>query len=687
MPLGFLLPAFLAGLAALGVPILLHLRQREKAKPQRFPSLMFLARIPIRTAQRRRITDWPLLLLRLLVLALLIFAFARPLFRRAADALAKTPGRSVVLAFDRSMSMGHRDSWKAAQDSARAVIGALGVGDRVAVLAFDEEATIAQRFTADHGAALAAVARLRPGARGTHFASAWRAARELLAADSTGRAELIAITDLQRAGGGTPDGVTLPKGVTMRTIAVGPTSLANTAVSSIEIERRAGEGRGQAIVAARLRGYALGAPRRTTVTMTLGGRVSGTRDVTIPEDGVAKVTFDPVPLPAGDLQLAIATEPDALPGDDTFHAIIPADAGRRLILVLPPDATERETLFLERALEIGNDPRIVIDRRLGGTLDPATLRNAAAVMFWDVAPQGGSVGTALATWLRAGGGAVIIAGPRLALRGLDGALTPGRPRGVADRTADRGGRFGELVEEHPIFTAFRGGTTGSLGAARFARYARLDPSGTSQVLARFDDGSPALLERREESGRVLLSAVPLDERDGDFPRQGAFLPFVRRLVLYAAGGDGAPLWHTAGEAWRPTQAIPDLVIASPSGELMRPDAAHGGAITLAEGGVYQAYRGRIGGEPVAVVGVNPPASESDLARLAPQELLLGVGDDATAAAAMGPPTSVTLEQRQQLWRWFLLGMALLLLVETWLSHRGWRGRPGRIVSAPEGGTP
>ncbi len=82
MPIGFLVPAFLAGLAALVVPLVLHLRHRERRKPRPFPSLMFLARLPIRTERQRRITDWPLLLLRALAVALLVFAFARPFLRR-----------------------------------------------------------------------------------------------------------------------------------------------------------------------------------------------------------------------------------------------------------------------------------------------------------------------------------------------------------------------------------------------------------------------------------------------------------------------------------------------------------------------------------------------------------------------------------------------------------------------------
>ena len=47
MGLGFLVPAFLVGLAALAVPVILHLRHRDTERPQKFPSLMFLELLPI----------------------------------------------------------------------------------------------------------------------------------------------------------------------------------------------------------------------------------------------------------------------------------------------------------------------------------------------------------------------------------------------------------------------------------------------------------------------------------------------------------------------------------------------------------------------------------------------------------------------------------------------------------------
>ena len=100
--MGFLAPALLAALAALAVPIVLHLLQRERNDVVPFPSLMFLRQVPQETTQRRRLRHWLLLAARCAALALLAFAFARPFLRGAAGAAAGERGaRDVVVLLDR----------------------------------------------------------------------------------------------------------------------------------------------------------------------------------------------------------------------------------------------------------------------------------------------------------------------------------------------------------------------------------------------------------------------------------------------------------------------------------------------------------------------------------------------------------------------------------------------------------
>ena len=166
--MGFLVPAFLAGLAAIVVPIVLHLRHRDKDTPHRFPSLMFLERLPIRTAQRRRITDWPLLLLRALAIVLLVLAFARPLFVAARrDRARRSATRTVVVLLDRSMSMGHTRRLAARRvDAARGAIAGLGADRSRRRWCCSTTRPRSRSRSHDKNLALAALANAKPGTRG-----------------------------------------------------------------------------------------------------------------------------------------------------------------------------------------------------------------------------------------------------------------------------------------------------------------------------------------------------------------------------------------------------------------------------------------------------------------------------------------------------------------------------------------
>lgn len=682
MGLGFLVPAFLAGLAALAVPLILHLRHREWERPHRFPSLMFLRRIPIRTARRRRITDWFLLLLRASVFALLVAAFARPFFRASVSAPGTVPARAVVVLLDRSMSMGHREVWPAALDSARRVIGALRPADRAAVILFDEETEVVQPLTVDRAAAVAAINAAKPSARGTRYAAALRAGRQVLATAPGVAGEMLVVTDLQRSGLAGLAGLELPADVPVRAVLVKPASRANVALIGADVQRVASGERSQLLVAARLMSRELGGSRRVTLALSVNGRAAGSRAVTLSPDGPQTAAFDPVPLAAGRARAELTLTPDGLAADDSFRFVVPAEQALRVLLITPAGARSDETLYLERALGIGREPRIAVERR--ASLDPRSLRGAAVVLLLDSPVPGGATETALTQWVNDGGGLLVAAGQRLAARGASGALLAGTLRGSIDRMSDRGGTFGEISLDHPVFVPFREGGGAALGAARFLRYARVEPVQGAEVLARFDDGAPALLERAHGSGRLLLLAVPLDGLTGDFPLQPAYLPFLRRLAVHAAGHQAAPLWRTTGETGIVPSGLRDPVIATPVGALMRPASDSGPCtVVLTEAGFYQVFEGRAAGDPLDVFAANPPAVESDLTPADPRELLLGVRrSDSTAAAAQAPPAPTERESRQRLWRLLLVLAAALLVAETIVANRGWRGTATHVAPAP-----
>lgn len=82
MSLGLLAPAGLWALAALALPLLVHLARRDEQKPTAFAALRWLA-ARLKPRQKLRFEEWPLLAVRLLLVVTLALLLARPVLHGA----------------------------------------------------------------------------------------------------------------------------------------------------------------------------------------------------------------------------------------------------------------------------------------------------------------------------------------------------------------------------------------------------------------------------------------------------------------------------------------------------------------------------------------------------------------------------------------------------------------------------
>jgi hypothetical protein len=135
----FVLPILLGGLALLAVPVLIHLIMRQKPKTLPFPAFRFLLQRHRTNLRKLRLRHLLLLALRLLVLAAVCLAVARP--RVFSEQLALGADRPVaaVLLFDTSYSMDYRagggpSRLEEAKKRGLELLDELPEGSRVAVL-------------------------------------------------------------------------------------------------------------------------------------------------------------------------------------------------------------------------------------------------------------------------------------------------------------------------------------------------------------------------------------------------------------------------------------------------------------------------------------------------------------------------------------------------------------------------
>ncbi len=206
----FLAPLFFVGLAAIAVPILVHLIQRERKNVVEFPSLMFIRRIPYQSVERRRIHNWLLLVLRVGAMVLLVAAFARPFFDvdpvRAAAALERRargrhPARPIR-EHGLRRSLGAR-AGRGEEDRAHA--RRRGQGDAGALR---HRRRGGRARDGDRGRLEAAIDAAKVSSDGTRYAPALRLAQSLLSRSTLPRKEAYLISDFQKirlgAAGGDP---------------------------------------------------------------------------------------------------------------------------------------------------------------------------------------------------------------------------------------------------------------------------------------------------------------------------------------------------------------------------------------------------------------------------------------------------------------------------------------------------
>src|SRR5688572_10005552 len=684
--MSFLAPLFAIGLVALAVPILVHLVHKERKETTPFPSLMFLRRTPYQHSRRQRIRDWLLFLTRAMVFLLLVAAFSRPVFDRPPDAQAAAlgGGRELVILLDRSFSMRVGDRWTRAQAAARQAVDGLGPADRATLVLFADQARAVREGTETRAVLRAAVDSSTPGDAGTRYAPALVLARRTLAESQLPKREVIVISDFQRSGWDVSDDAKLPSGTTVTPVDVASADVADRAVRAVELRRAVVDGRERITVTARVSNVGPAA-RGIEARLEVAGRVVATSRLDVGADAGGVVTFESLAIPESPQQAAIRITPDAVPSDDVLHFVLERAPSIPVLVVegLTP-GSDRE-VYLQRALEIGDRPSFDVSVRRASQLSAADLSGKRLVIMNNAPWPTGDLARRLQEFVNNGGGLLVVAGDAVTATSWPGrasGLLPAAPGDMKDRLADKGAILGAIDRSHPALSVFGGAQSGDLSAARFYRYRTFQAD--SGILARFDDGAPAVLEQQTGNGRTIVIASSFDGLWNDLPRQPVFLPFVHQLAQYASGyragrsvyevGDPVDL-QGVGPAVADSAGARGLayVAVSPKGNRLRIGGTQGeAALVPAEAGIYEV---RPAGEPGArprLVAVNIPGRELDLSRFDPTRLTHSVSTVGDSIDSGSSPAEVDLAQRerkQSVWWYLLLLAATLLVAESMLAHR------------------
>ncbi len=692
--MGWLAPLFLVALAGLAIPIVVHLRERQHRTVVEFPSLMFLRQIPFRSVQRRKIHHWVLLLIRSLALALLVTAFARPFFENADLAVGSTLGPTeVVVVLDHSYSMGYGDRWERATTEARQVLSGLEASDRASLVLLGQGASAAVRSSSDRERALAAVDTAGVSAYGTRFGPGLKLAQTILEESDLPNRRVAIISDFQRSGWSGDEGVRFPAGTGVTVHPISDRETPNATVAGVTLRRDFFSGRERMTTTARVTRRHGSEAVEIPIALEIDGQEIQSRSVALDPTGSATVTFDPFTLSEPYTRGIVRLGPDELLWDNELHFVLSPGRALRAVILEGTSPRADASLYMQRALEISEEAAFQIEVRRSTNIGTADLDAAAVVVLNDVQLPQGAMSDRLRGFVEDGGGLLVVLGERSTWQSGMEELLPGPFGAPTDHVRDVA-RLGFLDYAHPVFEVFSGPRSGDFARARFFRSRGITVDPEDQVLARFDDGSAALVERPQGQGRVLVWASTLDAFWNDLVIQPVFLPFIHQIVRYLGGHREQIPSYSVGQVLDlsdPEGAVfalgfeeelsldeEQVVLTPGGGSVSLPAVETPRFLGLTERGFYEVRPPGSDPDRPFTVAANVDVAESELEAMDPSELAGAVSareEDAepgSTSRLAGEVGAEDQERRQSLWRLLVAAALTLLLTETvvsnWLSR-------------------
>jgi hypothetical protein len=558
----FLNPWLLAGMAAIAAPMIIHLMMRRRVRRMKWAAMRFLKVVVERNERKLRVEDLLLLLLRCLLLVLLAVALARPAFRAAGMALGGG-SRTVVLALDNSESMGTTDGGASRLDNGRKaaaeIVDALPPGSAAALLLFSN---VARPVIAEPATDLNLVRKLIAQAaltdRGSNVNPALREALDILKRHAGGHGEVYLITDAQATGWKELPAMrseVTASGAHVTIVVPGPGEQPNLGVGGLEL--------GSAMVAAgsatrfsiEATNYGREEARNVTVGLSIDGEAPSDQAVisAIPAGESRRVSLFGKTGAAGYHAVTAQLPPDHLAADDRRTMVVRAVEEVRVLLAAGEmGATPREgdAFYLERALApvaAEDRDRYFIKTRTvpAEELSGAKLGDYDAVALVDVPGLDQATVSALERYVREGGGLMIFPGEKTDTAAYNTLLG----EGLGLLPATMGAAWGDAAEEakfrsleaagytHPMVSIWQDPASGTLASARFFKGVELDPlpkqskeAGDAVTVLKYQDGSPAIVERTWGSGRVIEFSSTANTAWNDLPARPAFVPLMQRAL-------------------------------------------------------------------------------------------------------------------------------------------------------------
>lgn len=649
----FLNPLLLFGLAAAAIPVILHLLNLRKLRTIDFSTLTFLKELQQSRIRRLKLRQILLLIIRTLMVAFLVLAFARPALRGSLPAgFGTAAGSTVAIVLDDSYSLMAADEegerFAQAKKAANNILSLLKEGDAAWLVKLSDLPEISvDPPTHDFRLLGEIIGRSRPSYVRRPLGEGLDSASRLIAGSKDVNREMYLISDFQKTslsgGESSTAGASDPR-VRLFTIDIGSRPVPNAAIDSVAVLSRIFEKNRPVEISARIRNFGAATLTDAVVSVYAGGTRVAQSNVTVAPGAAESITLTFVPRRSGPIDGSVGLEADELEPDNSrnFSFTVPGQ-----IKVLVASGRPDDAKFLIPALRAGSagdaESALGITSVTAAGFARSNLRDFDVVILNGIATFDKSDADRIRSYVDAGGGLIIFPGTETDPANYNARLlgpmnlpnirgSTGSGNGSGD--GESGLYFREIDFDHPLFSTIFEKTGRPVEPRRLSpriiRSLDLRPTPGSRSVITLSNGGGFFLEQPVGSGRVALFSCAPVLGWGDFPVKGLFAPLVYRTVAYLASGSDRLEQFTVGATATITLRQPGVLpqgthyaLTIPGGteEFITPTTSGAGLrFTTPVLTLPGHYRMSAGGTLLSVFPANLDAREADLLKASADEL-------------------------------------------------------------------
>jgi uncharacterized protein YegL len=676
------------GFLALAGPFLFHLIRRTPKGEVRFSSLMFLRSSPPTLTRRSRLDNLLLMAIRMAAVALIATAFMRPFLNSNVKLeFADVPGKKTAVLLDTSASMKRVDLWDQTFLKLQQVIDDAEANDEIAVFTFDKQLKKQIDFTKKSDATT-----LLQKFKELKLEPTWNVSK--LGDALVDVANRLLESQQSEQNSDTDDNHTLPSKLQIVLISDMQSGSSTAALQSfrwpenvkVEFEtvatKRGTNATLELLPADESDPQQL---RENVIVRNAKNSVSDEFSVSWENGSSASIPFQ---VPAGSSKILAVTRDSnsqsssklMLEGDDAdfdnqFFAILPLKQTISIRYVGDESENDPEGMlyYLKRSL-IETPTTTYNLQQSSSVADPMEFGlNFDTIDFLVVTrPLSGPENQAIDNLLERGVTLLVVLHDQSIIESTRDWTGVTTTEDTENSKSDSYAMLGNIDFSHPVITPFSGPRFNDFTQIRFWKFLRPNLPDNIQVLARFDDDTPAFWHQlAHDKSDLYTMGFGWQPENSQLALSSKFLPLMLRMIELSTKTGPVATNSIVGDTIESPKGYDRFI--SPDGDVKFIDDSS--AQTLNSPGIYSFACSSDSELADLQIAVNLDPSESQTATMPIDQVsALGVevGTHSTSDQEVEQQRQLLdfeLENRQKLWKWLILGAIGMIMAESWLAGR------------------